>query len=65
MDDWESEDINHINPRIIHAEHSGYIQNIDINGIVKQTQKDDCIVRINANINDYIEKGEHFFQSGN
>ncbi|WP_158734901.1 DUF2254 domain-containing protein [Alteribacillus sp. YIM 98480] len=59
-DDWESEDIKHIDPRIIRAEHSGYIQNIDIEGMVKQAQKDDCIVRINANINDYIEKGGVF-----
>ncbi|RSL30148.1 DUF2254 domain-containing protein [Salibacterium salarium] len=56
-EDWEGEDIKHITPRRMTTDHSGYIQQIDIKGLVEQASKDDCIVRINTKISEYIESG--------
>ncbi|MFS0862799.1 DUF2254 domain-containing protein [Fredinandcohnia sp. 179-A 10B2 NHS] len=55
-DDWESEEIKHISPQKFFTTKTGYIQYIDIPGMVEQASKDDCILRIERNINDYVDE---------
>lgn len=55
-DDWESEEIKHIIPQPIYMNKVGYIQFIDINGIINQANRDDSIIRIERNINDFVDE---------
>lgn len=55
-DDWEGEEIKHINPQPIFLDKVGYIQLIDINGIIEQAYQDDCIIRVERNINDFVDE---------
>ncbi|WP_090926912.1 DUF2254 domain-containing protein [Salibacterium qingdaonense] len=59
-EDWESEDIKTISPSPVRSADSGYIQHIDTKGIIRRASRDDCIVRINAEVSDYIEQGAPF-----
>ncbi|MGY4690658.1 DUF2254 domain-containing protein [Salibacterium sp. K-3] len=59
-EDWEGEDIKPIEPVPVRAAESGYIQHMDMKGLIRQAERDDCIIRINAQISDYIEKGAPF-----
>ncbi len=54
-DDWESEEIKYSTPKEYYAEHTGYIQYIDISAMVEQASKDDCIIKIEKKINDYVD----------
>ncbi|QOR66611.1 DUF2254 domain-containing protein [Cytobacillus suaedae] len=55
-EDWESEEIKHIPPKHISLTGSGYIQYIDIEGLVKQATKEDCIIQIEKEVNDYVDE---------
>ncbi|MBE4907835.1 DUF2254 domain-containing protein [Bacillus luteolus] len=55
-EDWESEEIKHIPPKHFSLNGSGYIQYIDIEGLVKQATKEDCIIRIEKEVNDYVDE---------
>ncbi|WP_449538703.1 DUF2254 domain-containing protein [Ferdinandcohnia sp. Marseille-Q9671] len=55
-DDWEGEEIKHISPQKFKINQVGYIQFIDIKGLVEQATKDDSIIRIERNINDFIDE---------
>jgi len=55
-DDWEGEEIKHINPQPFFLDKAGYIQFIDINGIIEQAYQDDCIIRVERNINDFVDE---------
>ncbi|SFP61164.1 DUF2254 domain-containing protein [Salibacterium halotolerans] len=59
-EDWESEDIKTVEPKAVRAAEAGYIQHIDTPGLVRRAARDDCIVRINAKVSDYIEQGAPF-----
>ncbi|MFD2043461.1 DUF2254 domain-containing protein [Ornithinibacillus salinisoli] len=54
-DDWESEEIKQIKPRPITVKKAGYIQDIDVKGMVGQASKDESIIRIEKRINDYVD----------
>ncbi|RKL68257.1 hypothetical protein CR203_07175 [Salipaludibacillus neizhouensis] len=53
-EDWESEEIKHMTPLKIHANKAGYIRNIHINKLVKQAEKDDCIIRLERLVGEYV-----------
>jgi uncharacterized membrane protein len=55
-EDWESEEILHIEPSHIRGVKSGYVQHIDIDGIVKQATDDDCIIRVEKKVGEYVDK---------
>ncbi|MFZ4453272.1 DUF2254 domain-containing protein [Salibacterium aidingense] len=59
-DDWEGEEIKQIEPSPVKAEQAGYIQHIDVTGMIKQAEKDDCIIRVNAKVSEYVEQGAPF-----
>ena len=54
-DDWESDEIKHITPTEYSINNAGYIQYIDIEGLVNQATKDDIIIRIEKQVNDYVD----------
>lgn len=54
-EDWESEEIKHIIPKPITINNAGYIQYIDLKGLVIQATEDDCIIRIEKEVNDYVD----------
>jgi uncharacterized membrane protein len=54
-EDWESDEIKHITPKPVTINKAGYIQYIDITGLINQATEDDCIIRIEKEVNDYID----------
>ncbi|MGO4886743.1 DUF2254 domain-containing protein [Anaerobacillus sp. MEB173] len=55
-EDWENDEIKHLPAKKLCASSAGYIQHININGIVEQATKDDCIVRIEKKISEYVDE---------
>ncbi|MCA1029460.1 DUF2254 domain-containing protein [Bacillus timonensis] len=55
-DDWEGEDIKHLPSHQLSLPNSGYIRFIDVKGMVKQASKEDCIIRIEKKLGDYIDQ---------
>ena len=64
-DDWESDEIKHITPRIVTFNKTGYIQLIDVVALVEQARKDDSIIRIEKNLGDYIDQDTPLFSIWN
>lgn len=60
-EDWESEELTHLIPRHINLDHSGYIKHIDIYGLVKQATKDDCIVKVERKLSEYVDQDTPVF----
>ncbi|RSL32448.1 DUF2254 domain-containing protein [Salibacterium salarium] len=60
-EDWEGEDIKHISPLRISTNQSGYVQQIDMKGLIEQAANDDCIIRVNTKISEYVESGAAYF----
>ncbi|WP_088104559.1 DUF2254 domain-containing protein [Halalkalibacter urbisdiaboli] len=54
-EDWESEEIKQITPKQFTLDNAGYIQYIDIQGLVDEAVKEDCIIRIEKQVNDYVD----------
>ena len=54
-EDWESAEIKHRQPIEITAARPGYVLLIDINGIIDQASKDDCIIRIEKKHGEYVD----------
>lgn len=55
-EDWESEELNHIKPQKINLNTSGYIKHIDLYGLVKQATIDDCIVKVEKKVGEYVDE---------
>lgn len=55
-EDWESEDLKHLTPKKVMGKHAGYIKYIDLNGLIKQATKDDCIVKVESKESDYVDE---------
>ncbi|KHF39889.1 DUF2254 family protein [Halalkalibacter okhensis] len=59
--DWESEELNLVEPTYIHSEKSGYLLIVEIDKLVKQASDDDIIIQIEVGLGDFIEKGSTIF----
>ncbi|WP_078593393.1 DUF2254 domain-containing protein [Evansella clarkii] len=55
-EDWESEEIKHINPKKIHLRETGYIKHIDVEGMIEQAVKDNCIIRVEKKLSEYVDQ---------
>ncbi|MCP8616242.1 DUF2254 domain-containing protein [Salirhabdus salicampi] len=55
-EDWESEEISHMKPIQILGKKAGYIQHFDVDGLMKQATKDDCIVKVEKEIGEYVDE---------
>lgn len=53
-EDWESEEIKNKSPHQVHTHKTGYINKVNVQGLIKQAKKDDCIVRIERQMGDYV-----------
>lgn len=54
--DWESDEIKHITPKQFCMNKAGYIQYINVEGLVLHATKDDSIIRIEKQVNDYVDQ---------
>lgn len=64
-EDWEMEELISRTYTKIHAPKSGYINLIDSDGIVKKASDEDCIVKIEVKLGDYIDKDTHLYSIWN
>ncbi|MCL7746043.1 DUF2254 domain-containing protein [Halalkalibacter alkaliphilus] len=55
--DWESEELNLIEPTYIHSEKSGYLLVVEIDKLVEQASDDDIIIKVEVGLGEFIEKG--------
>ncbi len=53
-EDWESEELKNKQPLDITSHKTGYIKKINVEGLIKQATKDDCIIRIERHMGDYV-----------
>lgn len=54
-EDWENEEIKLRKPQQICFKTAGYIMHIDIEGLVEQATKDDCIIKVEKKIGEYVD----------
>ena len=55
-EDWESEELRHISPKVVKGNQSGYIKYLDLDSLIKQAIKDDCIVKVERKEGDYVDE---------
>ncbi|MBU8906109.1 DUF2254 domain-containing protein [Desertibacillus haloalkaliphilus] len=56
-EDWESEEITQMEPKEIQSIVSGYLQLIDIEDLVEKAKADNCIIKLEKRLGDYVDKG--------
>ncbi|WP_368504378.1 DUF2254 domain-containing protein [Alkalihalophilus sp. As8PL] len=61
--DWESEELILRTPHLIVNEKNGYLQVIDVDGLVKQAEADNIIIKVEAGLGNYVEKGAVLLQT--
>ncbi|MFC5711742.1 DUF2254 domain-containing protein [Thalassorhabdus alkalitolerans] len=54
--DWESGELTHLDPISLTGNQAGYIQDVDILGLVKQAEKDDTIVKVLRKVGEYVDQ---------
>ncbi|MEQ6389157.1 DUF2254 domain-containing protein [Bacillaceae bacterium S4-13-58] len=55
-EDWESEDLLILEAQPFYLNKTGYIQEIDVDGILEQATKLNCIVRLEKKLGDYVDQ---------
>ncbi|OIJ15637.1 hypothetical protein BKP35_01185 [Anaerobacillus arseniciselenatis] len=55
-EDWESDELTHLNPKKMKLNTSGYIKHIDLYGIIKQATIDDYIIKIEKKVGEYVDQ---------
>jgi uncharacterized membrane protein len=55
--DWESEELNLVEPTYMHAEAPGYLLVIEIDKLVELASTDNVIVKVEVGLGDFLEKG--------
>lgn len=55
-EDWESDDLHQLTPQPFCLQKTGYIQEIDTDGILDQATKFNCIVRLEKKLGDYVDQ---------